>query len=966
MKKTKLTRSLLAACSIVALTAVMYGCEGGHSDAELADAETEAAAEARAEAEAKAQAEAEAAAEKAADEKAAAEAEAASEGAAEQKEADDKSDAEAEAKALADAQEAAKEAADAAKEAAEKAAAAVAAQAGNAGADMASYTEAQRQAADAMTAYMAAKAASDAAQAATASDDALAAQGTAEARQADAMTAYENAKMYAGLVMEAHDLETAQTGAGKAAVEAEKFADKAEAAAETVAELTGDGTEQHTKAKTAAEAARDAATKAREASDRAEASGTSGEAQGHEADAVAERGKAEAAYKTANDRRRESQLANDTGKSLLDARDILAAQDAAKEAARIAAEEAMYAGNHAFHANGLADSARTAANRAKAARTDYGDANTHAEAARTAAETAAAEQMKADAENEKAQAAYMAAMGATTPDDAEMYQMQAEVAQANAEAAEANALAAWQTAYAELMSAQEAAGTHVLELFIMANADHIKTAPDPDANTDMTEAELIAENKADHREAVNAAIALAADYPDSTDVANNARLPTTVVDYADGGDGPSVNDTGTRWPWDGDYADANAGDGEGLLTVVVDITGGGGTPYTTTRDNPDTETVDETNFTAEPGLGDFMHGFESFVDTDTNTNDMRDTGDVSTRILVFTDKVQASEPTEAMTTTVNNVAVTNVSLIGTGTSGTGDGTLGTPGTTDDDRHDFAGTYDHDNDPDTMALMGTFDCVDPTVCSHTRTGTGDSLRVTAISGYRFTGTATTDAMASMENLEYLAFGVWLQETVADGTNTYTFGAFADGGTPYDNTNATIAAIEGTATYEGSAAGVHAINNRIDYFSGDATLNANFRDGVEASGLGMITGKIRNIVAGGVGGYDDIYLSLSDQDVTDATPNNITDAGAFSGRASMGTGILGPDREQDYDFNGTWQGAFYNQETNDPDTTIDETELPPGSVAGTFGVTHTDDMGTMMDMDDDITESFVGAFGAHKVE
>ena len=82
--------------------------------------------------------------------------------------------------------------------------------------------------------------------------------------------------------------------------------------------------------------------------------------------------------------------------------------------------------------------------------------------------------------------------------------------------------------------------------------------------------------------------------------------------------------------------------------------------------------------------------------------------------------------------------------------------------------------------------------------------------------------------------------------------------------------------------------------------------------------------------------------------------------------MGTGILGPDREQDYDFNGTWQGAFYNQETNDPDNTIDETELPPGSVAGTFGVTHTDDMGTMMDMDDDITESFVGAFGAHKVE
>ena len=35
MKKTKLTRSLLAACSIVALTAVMYGCvHDGGSDPE--------------------------------------------------------------------------------------------------------------------------------------------------------------------------------------------------------------------------------------------------------------------------------------------------------------------------------------------------------------------------------------------------------------------------------------------------------------------------------------------------------------------------------------------------------------------------------------------------------------------------------------------------------------------------------------------------------------------------------------------------------------------------------------------------------------------------------------------------------------------------------------------------------------------------------------------------------------------
>ena len=45
MKKTKLTRSLLAACSIVALTAVVYGCDSGPSQSEL-DAEMDRAEQA--------------------------------------------------------------------------------------------------------------------------------------------------------------------------------------------------------------------------------------------------------------------------------------------------------------------------------------------------------------------------------------------------------------------------------------------------------------------------------------------------------------------------------------------------------------------------------------------------------------------------------------------------------------------------------------------------------------------------------------------------------------------------------------------------------------------------------------------------------------------------------------------------------------------------------------------------------
>ena len=79
MKKTKLTRSLLAACSIVALSAVMYGCHSSgpsQSDLDMAEADA-AAAEAAAAAAAEAQAAAEAEAAAAATAQAEAEAEAA-------------------------------------------------------------------------------------------------------------------------------------------------------------------------------------------------------------------------------------------------------------------------------------------------------------------------------------------------------------------------------------------------------------------------------------------------------------------------------------------------------------------------------------------------------------------------------------------------------------------------------------------------------------------------------------------------------------------------------------------------------------------------------------------------------------------------------------------------------------------------------------------------------------------------
>ena len=63
---------------------------------------------------------------------------------------------------------------------------------------------------------------------------------------------------------------------------------------------------------------------------------------------------------------------------------------------------------------------------------------------------------------------------------------------------------------------------------------------------------------------------------------------------------------------------------------------------------------------------------------------------------------------------------------------------------------------------------------------------------------------------------------------------------------------------------------------------------------------------------------------------------------------------------YPYNGEWSAQFYNG-TADDDTTADvnESQVAPGSVAGTFGVT-----GTMGEGDDAMTRSYLGAFGAHK--
>ena len=87
-----------------------------------------------------------------------------------------------------------------------------------------------------------------------------------------------------------------------------------------------------------------------------------------------------------------------------------------------------------------------------------------------------------------------------------------------------------------------------------------------------------------------------------------------------------------------------------------------------------------------------------------------------------------------------------------------------------------------------------------------------------------------------------------------------------------------------------------------------------------------------------------IHLVKTDLT-ATSNEST----FNGTAVMGQ-QEGPGQAE-HTFNGTWSGGFFGNGEKPTDH--------PGSVAGTFGVTDTTGTG-----DDAVTESYVGAFGAHQ--
>ena len=581
---------------------------------------------------------------------------------------------------------------------------------------------------------------------------------------------------------------------------------------------------------------------------------------------------------------------------------VTAATTAANEAAKHA-ENASNAADRAKDARTDADSASKASTMADTHKTTASNAKNDADDAQTALDDAiTAYTMAVDGQDINTQDGANAIKRA-----AEALEMAADEAKIDAETAQGKAEKAKDGAMTAATDAKEAAGMHVLGLFKAANAVGVMD----DATTDANE-------QADAVKAVAAVIGAEAITSD-----NGAGSATATVD----------------WPVD-TAADPDASPpveaADGMLSFTMQSPDGKSVDFRT-EDHPTDDTKKKTA-TMIDGLSGFMHGY-SITDGDQHA-------------IVFTDKMQATAMVPAKTNEdeLVNHPVT-LSHIMENENADFDSTKGISDLNTKTK------YDHDGDPDTKPLSGKYACQAGSDCDFQATGsTIDNIVGTAV----FSADAGQELVAAIpadSKEDYLAFGVWLKPDDDDTTDGYqnpAFGAFADGGIDF----ATPVTLTGTATYDGAATGVYTAGTSVDYFQGDATLTAEFGD---AAALGAITGMIDNIVAGGVEMSDEIRLDLSDQDAANADANNIGTNGAFSGRTRMGAGTLGADGEYDYTYTGTWSGQFHGPAAADDAEGVDT--LPP-AVAGTFGVTGTDDMGTADDTDDDVTHSYVGAFGARR--
>ena len=259
--------------------------------------------------------------------------------------------------------------------------------------------------------------------------------------------------------------------------------------------------------------------------------------------------------------------------------------------------------------------------------------------------------------------------------------------------------------------------------------------------------------------------------------------------------------------------------------------------------------------------------------------------------------------------------------------------------------DRADTTDDESVMGTInGIPGTFTCVADT-CNVTFNedpgpgGQDGTVSTITGEGWTFESTDYVESEATLDG-DYLYFGYWLQE--ADEDDNYAFATFSGGSERF--TQDRLTAIQGSATYQGAAAGKYVmkelgvIDGKLEpvsavkgQFTATAELTADFGDGSE---MGEIEGSVTDFLDGTSGKDLGFHVNLRSADIgSDGTWDD--------GEVSATHGTI-PDES------GGWTGALFGdvlEATHTAGVEADATDAQqsaahPRGVAGTFNAHFSD--------------------------
>ena len=188
---------------------------------------------------------------------------------------------------------------------------------------------------------------------------------------------------------------------------------------------------------------------------------------------------------------------------------------------------------------------------------------------------------------------------------------------------------------------------------------------------------------------------------------------------------------------------------------------------------------------------------------------------------------------------------------------------------------------------------------------------------------------TEPMVEVVDVDHLVFGWWTKVDEDDGS--VAFRTFSDGTEAYNV--ADIDALEGTATYEGPAAGRYAVKTftgnakinsiRTGEFTATAELTATFGgEDVAASQQDQISGRIHTFMDENDNQLPGELALGTHEDLDDLTTGDSSFGGDVTG------GVGGSPAA------GAWSGQFFGNPPADPTDDVDMSDDYPNSVAGKF--------------------------------